>query len=413
MGSEEQGIRLVRVRSGQSAARKEAPEKGREQPFCLSDAILKGGKMRTKESASKPAQDGGDRLTASLAARVRSLNEFDLPPAAGKLASPPRNPKSRILFVRNLVRPFTLNQLKQLLQEFGDIVDSEFWIDKIKSKCFVTYVSEEDAVKAREALHNLRWPLCNPKILHVDFSSPEEMERQKEPPAPPPPRPINATERTLPAFQRTVEVDPRMPTGREVLRDPREVLRDPREPREINDPREPKDPREARDTVTGSSARPDRNQMVERQAVNRRPALPIREWDRDKLRQETPPPPTAEQAPAPSRNKATSPTDKRERRDKKVAKRKSEEDTPAKLLDDLFRKTKASPCIYWLPLTEEQIARKEEERKQRRQERERRRQQQQLQEEEERRKRALARDVAAKTKQARCVCALLSLCSPN
>lgn len=320
-------------------------------------------------------------------------------PAAGKLASPPRNPKSRILFVRNLVRPFTLNQLKQLLQEFGDIVDSEFWIDKIKSKCFVTYVSEEDAVKAREALHNLRWPLCNPKILHVDFSSPEEMERQKEPPAPPPPRPINATERTLPAFQRTVEVDPRMPTGREVLRDPREVLRDPREPREINDPREPKDPREARDTVTGSSARPDRNQMVERQAVNRRPALPIREWDRDKLRQETPPPPTAEQAPAPSRNKATSPTDKRERRDKKVAKRKSEEDTPAKLLDDLFRKTKASPCIYWLPLTEEQIARKEEERKQRRQERERRRQQQQLQEEEERRKRALARDVAAKTKQ--------------
>lgn len=33
------------------------------------------------------------------------------------------------------------------------------------------------------------------------------------------------------------------------------------------------------------------------------------------------------------------------------------EEPPAKLLDDLFRKTKAAPCIYWLPLTEEQVSR--------------------------------------------------------
>ena len=33
-----------------------------------------------------------------------------------------------------------------------------------------------------------------------------------------------------------------------------------------------------------------------------------------------------------------------------------EEEPPAKLLDDLFRKTKATPCIYWLPLTEEQVS---------------------------------------------------------
>ena len=36
--------------------------------------------------------------------------------------------------------------------------------------------------------------------------------------------------------------------------------------------------------------------------------------------------------------------------------KKKEEETPtAKLLDDLFRKTKAAPCIYWLPLTNEQV----------------------------------------------------------
>lgn len=37
------------------------------------------------------------------------------------------------------------------------------------------------------------------------------------------------------------------------------------------------------------------------------------------------------------------------------SKKKNEEETPAKLLDDLFRKTKATPCIYWLPLTPEQV----------------------------------------------------------
>lgn len=36
-------------------------------------------------------------------------------------------------------------------------------------------------------------------------------------------------------------------------------------------------------------------------------------------------------------------------------KKKEDDPPPAKLLDDLFRKTKAAPCIYWLPLTNEQV----------------------------------------------------------
>ena len=43
----------------------------------------------------------------------------------------------------------------------------------------------------------------------------------------------------------------------------------------------------------------------------------------------------------------------------------AKDETPAKLLDDLFRKTKTSPCIYWLPLTAQQIAEKQNMRRQR------------------------------------------------
>lgn len=39
-----------------------------------------------------------------------------------------------------------------------------------------------------------------------------------------------------------------------------------------------------------------------------------------------------------------------------VHKMKKDNEPPLRLLDDLFRKTKAVPCVYWLPLTPEQVS---------------------------------------------------------
>ena len=58
-------------------------------------------------------------------------------PAAERSPSPARNPQNEVLHVKNLVRPFTLNQLKDLLGKHGTLVDGGFWIDKIKSHCYV------------------------------------------------------------------------------------------------------------------------------------------------------------------------------------------------------------------------------------------------------------------------------------
>ncbi|KAL0189263.1 hypothetical protein M9458_016362, partial [Cirrhinus mrigala] len=71
------------------------------------------------------------------------------------------------------------------------------------------------------------------------------------------------------------------------------------------------------------------------------------------------------------------------------------EEPPVKLLDDLFHKTKAAPCIYWLPLTEEQATQRALERAERIKEREKRRKELQEEEDkkqEERRERAKGRD---------------------
>ena len=45
---------------------------------------------------------------------------------------------SRIVHIINLVRPFTLGQLKELLGRTGTLVDSGFWINNIKSHCYAT-----------------------------------------------------------------------------------------------------------------------------------------------------------------------------------------------------------------------------------------------------------------------------------
>ena len=51
--------------------------------------------------------------------------------------SPSRRPESKVVHVLNLVRPYTLNQLKELLGRSGKLETQDgFWIDNIKSHCF-------------------------------------------------------------------------------------------------------------------------------------------------------------------------------------------------------------------------------------------------------------------------------------
>lgn len=59
------------------------------------------------------------------------------PTPAESSQSPARYPESEVLHVKNLVRPFTQNQLKDLLSKHGNLAEDGFWIDRIKSHCYV------------------------------------------------------------------------------------------------------------------------------------------------------------------------------------------------------------------------------------------------------------------------------------
>ncbi|XP_060940960.1 apoptotic chromatin condensation inducer in the nucleus [Limanda limanda] len=265
---------------------------------------------------------------------------IDDPVRTSQQPSPPRGKVSNIVHVCNLVRPFTLGQLKELLSRTGTLVEDSFWIDKIKSHCYVTYSCSEEAVATREALHGVKWPQSNPKVLSVDFCQQDELDFHKG----------------LVTADRTGAEEQGPGTGR--------------------------------GRTSGlPSLLPERDQWAEREREmeRRERAKADREWDRDKVKEFGKPGSEKEGGPRRSRSRERKRKERGKSKEKKAEKKeKAAEDPPAKMLDDLFRKTKAAPCIYWLPLSDEQFIQRENARADRAKEREKRRKEQEEEEEKKR-----------------------------
>lgn len=99
-----------------------------EHVFDVADDVVASG-----------GSGGGAAINISTSRKVSIVNESE----GEQPLSPAKHTPCNILYITNLVRPFTVLQLKNLLQRTGKIVEDGFWIDKIKSKCFVKYETEE------------------------------------------------------------------------------------------------------------------------------------------------------------------------------------------------------------------------------------------------------------------------------
>ncbi|XP_023124400.2 apoptotic chromatin condensation inducer 1b isoform X2 [Amphiprion ocellaris] len=292
---------------------------------------------------------------------------IDDPVRSNKQPSPPRGKVSNIIHVTNLVRPFTLGQLKELLNQTGSVVEEGFWIDKIKSHCYVTYATSEEAVATRTALHGVKWPTSNPKVLNVDFCEQDELDFHKG---------VLKPERE--------EEHVVQPGGPQNRLPPLMPERDRDRDRERDRERERERDRGVRDLWAER----------EREMQRRERARGEREWDRDKVREFARP--GEDEQRSRSRDRERRRRERAKSKERKTDKKEKGDEPPAKLLDDLFLKTKAAPCIYWLPLTEEQAAQRLLDRTERQKERERRRKEQQEEEdkkrEEEKKERLKARE---------------------
>ena len=61
--------------------------------------------------------------------------------ASPRSPSPAQNSPTHVVHVEHLTRPFTILQLKDLLEEDGKMVEAGFWTNRIKSHCIAVVSS--------------------------------------------------------------------------------------------------------------------------------------------------------------------------------------------------------------------------------------------------------------------------------
>ncbi|CAM8985784.1 unnamed protein product [Rhodiola kirilowii] len=116
-----------------------------------------------------------------------------------RVVPPSTNPPTNSLRIDRFLRPFTLKSLQELLGKTGKVIS--FWMDHIKTHCYVTYSSVEEATETRNAVYNLQWPTNGGRLLVADFVDPQEVKNRVEVPTPSPAAPVSAPQVDVPTKQ--------------------------------------------------------------------------------------------------------------------------------------------------------------------------------------------------------------------
>lgn len=72
--------------------------------------------------------------------------------------------------------PLKANPTPKPVSSTGKADPHYFWINSVKSHCFVAFETEQEAELAQKGLHQITWPQSNPKKLYVEMASMDDME---------------------------------------------------------------------------------------------------------------------------------------------------------------------------------------------------------------------------------------------
>ena len=197
------GNKLAEEAEGETKRQKASEEDGAQEVAITNDSIQAladelgiAEEEETKPAAAKknlsnnaaakgPASrhEPSRRVDAAAAARTdgvkgRGANVFARVTTEVPRVEPPEQDGTLTLRVQGLKRPFTEKQLRDLLAETGHVV--WFWINRIKSMCFVEFQSEGEADATRNALYDLQWPPRTGGKLVLDFVTKQSAEEEIE-----------------------------------------------------------------------------------------------------------------------------------------------------------------------------------------------------------------------------------------
>ncbi|GAU19742.1 hypothetical protein TSUD_78680 [Trifolium subterraneum] len=226
-----------------------------------------------------------------------------------RIVAPSQRLPTNSLRIDHFLRPFTLKAVHELLDKTGNF--TSFWMDEIKTHCYVSYSTVEEAIETRNAVYNLQWPPNGGRLLVAEYVDPQEVQMKLG--APP-----------HVAVNNDSTVPPETPTSL---------------------PEPSRQPREQPPVPVTFPPPPPLSQLppAAREWLPPQPLLPE---PLPATRERLPPPPLSELPPA-AREWLPLPASLPEKVDQ-----------PIRTIDDVFRKTIATPQIYYLPLSEEQVAAK-------------------------------------------------------
>lgn len=163
----------LKSNSGDTRSEKVPAKTNKDAPEILEEGELDtSGDSNVREEVPQSEEPTEVSKNSETSVQVEKVSEPTI--------TEPEIEPTNALLIQNLVRPFTLIQLKEVLTKHGPIIEDKFWTDKVKSKCCVMYESVEVAQLTKDSLHGQQWPSSNPKTLKVSFTTEETLEQYKK-----------------------------------------------------------------------------------------------------------------------------------------------------------------------------------------------------------------------------------------
>ncbi|XP_076907773.1 uncharacterized protein LOC143564354 [Bidens hawaiensis] len=179
---------------GVTSAKRKAHDQDKESE---NNETLKRQRRWNSENVNMPNQQSTNHSTSTTPkdtfqipskpafSRSESTNSQDL--SKERVVPPSSKTPTTSLRIDNFLRPFTLKAVQEFLSKTGTVVS--FWMDQIKTHCYVMYASVEEAIDTRNAVCNLQWPVNGGRLLMADFVNPQEVKNRVDPQPPPQPSP--------------------------------------------------------------------------------------------------------------------------------------------------------------------------------------------------------------------------------
>ncbi|RKP27116.1 hypothetical protein SYNPS1DRAFT_27222 [Syncephalis pseudoplumigaleata] len=193
-------LKVVELREALSARQLSIKGKKAELVARLEEALAQEHQARSTaaESTSSPPPDQPEATTPPStamdtstqaeeddAASTEPTSQLPVTTAAPTVDEEARDQEGDAardsLCVWHFVRPFTLPQAKELFEQYGAV--ERFWMDKLRSRCYVTFALAKDAATAAEGIDGLLFPEPHGKrleaVLLTQSRASELLEREQ------------------------------------------------------------------------------------------------------------------------------------------------------------------------------------------------------------------------------------------